>query len=177
MLEMMMLMRMKKSTSPKEPVMVEKEKEKASVKHLFDAHPRVAPVVPGAGAGAPTGGAARPRWCLRPRRKEVRVRKRVRRASKGQKRQAALRQYPSRTPLQRPPSRRPNNRHRARDAHDVGTHVQPVLGHVPRRRNSCSSNRNNNPRTIMIRHRCRRRRRILLGKNNRNPFLFRWRLM
>jgi hypothetical protein len=83
--EMMMSMGMKKPTLLMAPVM-EKEKEKAAMKHPCDAHPRVARVVPGAGAGVPTGGAAHPRWRLGPRRKKVRGRRRVRRVSKGQKR-------------------------------------------------------------------------------------------
>jgi hypothetical protein len=99
--EMMMSMGMRKSTPPMPPVMVEKEKEKAAMKHLCDAHPRVVRVVPGAGVGVLTRGAVHPRWRLRqrPRGKKVRGKKRVRRVSKGQKRQAALRQCPSRIPL------------------------------------------------------------------------------
>jgi hypothetical protein len=83
--EMMMSMGMKKSKPSMAPVM-EMEMEKARMKHLCDARPRVAHVAPGAGAGVLTGGAAHPRWHLGPRRKKVRGRRRVRRVSKGQKR-------------------------------------------------------------------------------------------
>ena len=49
--EMMMSMGMKKLTPLMVPVMEEKEKEKAAMKHPRDAHPPVTHVVPGVGGG------------------------------------------------------------------------------------------------------------------------------